>query len=112
MSQLAWFGTIYSGVGLCLPNWPVRNESSVQCVLLMLFQTLMTDFIPKNTQGEILKNVHAASYSESGSEQNQRLSSSEKKSIKKKKVTEKSSLNTLLNSSFKIPLQKETYKGM
>lgn len=78
MSQLAWFGTIYSGVGLCLPNWPVRNESSVQCVLLMLFQTLMTDFIPKNTQGEILKNVHAASYSESGSEQNQRLSSSEK----------------------------------
>ncbi len=44
----------------------------------------MIDFIPKNTQGEILKNVHAASYSESGSEQNQRLSSSEKNQYKKK----------------------------
>lgn len=50
----------------------------------MLFRTHMTDSLPKNTKGEILKNVHAASYSESGSEQNQRLSSSEKKQYKKK----------------------------
>jgi len=68
----------------------------------MLFRTHMTDSLPKNTKGEILKNVHAASYSESGSEQNQRLSSSEKKQYKKsyrKEQLEHSTKYLLLNST-------------